>query len=175
MGKSKICEHIAEKYKLTWQDVSKIATKNGFVEEHDDILECPVIDEDKVRSFNSRSVLFDCPIRHRPQLLDFLEPEISKGGNVVEYHGCDFFPERWFDAVFVVRCNNTVLYDRLVAREYNPTKISKNIECEIFQHLLNEARECYADDIVYELAGDSEKDFEESLETISDYLDSKSD
>lgn len=38
------------------------------------------------------------------------------GGIVVEYHGCDFFPERWFDAVFVLRTDNTVLYDRLVQR-----------------------------------------------------------
>lgn len=38
------------------------------------------------------------------------------GGNIVEYHSCEFFPERWFDIVFVLRTDNTALYDRLTAR-----------------------------------------------------------
>lgn len=41
---------------------------------------------------------------------------MMEGGNIVDYHGCDLFPERWFDAVFVLRTDNTVLYDRLVKR-----------------------------------------------------------
>lgn len=105
--------------------------------------------------------------------MDFLESELSKGGNIVEYHGCDFFPERWFDAVFVVRCNNTILYDRLAAREYNSTKITKNIECEIFQLLLNEAKDCYDEEIVFELSGDTENDFENSVKQISEFLDKR--
>lgn len=45
-----------------------------------------------------------------------MEGLMVKGGNVVDYHGCDFFPERWFDGVFVIRTDNTALYDRLSAR-----------------------------------------------------------
>ena len=41
---------------------------------------------------------------------------MEEGGVVVEYHGCDFFPERWFDAVFVLRTDNTILFDRLQQR-----------------------------------------------------------
>ena len=52
------------------------------------------------------------------QVIDELEDTVSAGGTIVEYHGCDFFPERWFDAVFVLRTDNTILYDRLQLR-YN--------------------------------------------------------
>lgn len=45
-----------------------------------------------------------------------MEGMMAKGGNIVDYHGCEFFPERWFDGVFVIRTNNTFLYDRLNAR-----------------------------------------------------------
>jgi hypothetical protein len=38
------------------------------------------------------------------------------GGNIVDYHGCDFFPERWFDRVAVLQTDNSVLYDRLSRR-----------------------------------------------------------
>lgn len=62
---------------------------------------------------------------------------------MVDYHGCDFFPERWFDFVIVLRCNNTILYDRLKARDYSEKKIRNNLECEIFNILLEEAVESY--------------------------------
>lgn len=48
VGKSKICAEIAKKCSMKWQDVSKIAKDKGFVEEYDENLECPVLDEDKV-------------------------------------------------------------------------------------------------------------------------------
>lgn len=48
VGKSRICAEIAKKFSMKWQDVSKIAKDNGFVEEYDETLECPVLDEDKV-------------------------------------------------------------------------------------------------------------------------------
>lgn len=41
---------------------------------------------------------------------------MEEGGNIVDYHGCDFFPERWFDRVVVLQTDNTVLYDRLTKR-----------------------------------------------------------
>lgn len=50
------------------------------------------------------------------QVIDELEEMVGERGNIVEYHGCDFFPERWFDAVVVLRTDNTILYDRLQKR-----------------------------------------------------------
>lgn len=39
---------------MKWQDVSKIAKENGFVEEFDEKLNCPVLDEDKVSEIFNR-------------------------------------------------------------------------------------------------------------------------
>ena len=50
------------------------------------------------------------------QVCDELEDLMEEGGNIVDYHGCDFFPERWFDRVVVLQTDNTVLYDRLSRR-----------------------------------------------------------
>lgn len=44
---------------------------------------------------------------------------MEEGGNIVDYHGCDFFPERWFDCVVVLQTDNTILYDRLSRRYEN--------------------------------------------------------
>ena len=41
---------------------------------------------------------------------------MAEGGMVVDHHGCDFFPERWFDLVIVLQTDNTLLYERLERR-----------------------------------------------------------
>lgn len=50
------------------------------------------------------------------QVIDELDDAMIEGGNIVDYHGCDFFPQRWFDRVVVLRTENSVLYDRLTNR-----------------------------------------------------------
>lgn len=63
--------------------------------------------------------------------MDYLEPIISDtGGNIVDYHSCELFPERWFNVVYVTTCDNTILYDRLEERFVNTYE--QNVGLEIF-------------------------------------------
>ncbi|PHT53706.1 hypothetical protein CQW23_08168 [Capsicum baccatum] len=80
------------------------------------------------------------------KVCDELEDMMEAGGNIVDHHGCDFFPERCFDRVVVLQTDNTVLYDRLSRRGYTGQKLTNNIECEIFQILLEEAKESYPEE-----------------------------
>ena len=83
---------------------------------------------------------------------DELEPMMSQqGGIILEFHSCDFFPERWFDLVVLLRANNTELFDRLQTRGYSQKKIDENIECEIFGVLKDEVTNGYREDIILEL------------------------
>ena len=50
------------------------------------------------------------------KLVDELEAVVAGGSVLVEHHSVDFFPERWFDLVLVLRTDNTVLFDRLTKR-----------------------------------------------------------
>ena len=87
---------------------------------------------------------FNVPIFDEDMVCDELEPLMSeRGGIILEFHSCDFFPERWFQLVVLLRCNNTDLYDRLLARGYNEKKITENIECEIMDVLKDEVLESY--------------------------------
>jgi adenylate kinase len=58
----------------------------------------------------------DCYIVNDDLLCDEMEDMMRDGGNLVDYHNCDFFPERWFDYVAVLQTDNSVLYDRLTNR-----------------------------------------------------------
>lgn len=59
---------------------------------------------------------FDTYTLNEDRLCDFLEPMMTAGGNIVDFHTCDFFPDDWFDLVIVLRATNTNVYDRLQAR-----------------------------------------------------------
>jgi adenylate kinase len=89
------------------------------------------------------------------------------GGNLVDYHNCDFFPERWFDYVVVLQTDNSVLYDRLTNRGYMGRKLQNNMECEIFQVLLEDAHEFYNVDIVRALPSNTIEDMSNNVEIVS--------
>lgn len=88
----------------------------------------------------------------------------------MEYHGCDFFPERWFQLVFVIQCGNTVLYDRLAKRNYNEKKIKENIECEIFQTILEEAQDSYDTSTVHAFKNENSADLNTAIERITELI-----
>ena len=94
------------------------------------------------------------------RLLDELEDEMQPGGVIVEYHGADLFPERWYDLVLVLRADTSVLYTRLESRGYTEKKLSDNVEAEIMQVILDEAREAYREEIVIEMPSNSIEDIE---------------
>ncbi|CAK9174416.1 unnamed protein product [Ilex paraguariensis] len=112
----------------------------------------------------------DCYIINEDLVCDELEDLMEEGGNIVDYHGCDFFPERWFDRVVVLQTDNEVLYDRLHGRGYTGAKLTNNIECEIFQVLLEEAKKSYREDIVVALTSNAIVDMNTNLATLADWI-----
>ena len=60
------------------------------------------------------------------KLCDVMEPMMAEGGNVVDFHSCEFFPERWFVSGqhLVSLClapPDGAFVDRLLARFTTPT------------------------------------------------------
>lgn len=146
VGKSTLCTKLSEVTGLQWLEISKLAKENNCLEEYDEIYKCPVLDEDK--------------------LMDGLEDVMNVGGNIVDYHSCEFFPERWFDVVFVLRADNTTIYDRLTTRGYTGKKLEDNIQCEIFNTILEEARNSYSTDIVHELSSKNLEELQDNINKI---------
>ena len=136
---------------LARYSVGEMAREKGFLGEWDEGRECHVLEEEP--------------------LLDHMEALMARGGVVVDHHASDFFPERFFDIVFVLRTDTTLLHDRLMARGYNEAKLQENVQCEIFQTLLDEARESYAPERVHELKSDSDQDREENVRRIKAWIE----
>ncbi|XP_050583819.1 adenylate kinase isoenzyme 6 [Bombus affinis] len=150
VGKSLLSRTLCQKTGLTSINVSDFAIEKDCVEFYDAVYECPILDEEK--------------------LLDEMEDLICKGGVVVDYHGCDFFPKEWFDIVFVLRTDNTILYDRLTDRGYTGKKLEDNIQCEIFQIILEQARATFEEEIVYELTSDNRNQLRSNVNSIFQWI-----
>ncbi|KAL0665732.1 hypothetical protein Bca4012_028436 [Brassica carinata] len=115
---------------------------------------------------------FECHVINKDLVCDELEDIMEGGGNIVDYHGCDFFPERWFDRVVVFQTENSVLYDRLTRRGYSGTKLSNNIECEIFQVMLEEASDSYKEEIVTAMQSDTIEDISDNVVSLTEWIES---
>ncbi|RWR74822.1 adenylate kinase isoenzyme 6 [Cinnamomum micranthum f. kanehirae] len=148
-GKTTTCSLVAEATELRHINVSELVKQKNLHDGWDDEFHCHVINEDLV--------------------CDELEDIMEEGGNIVDYHGCDFFPERWFDRVVVLQTDNSVLYDRLASRGYMGPKLTNNIECEIFQVLLEEAKTSYPEDIVMALQSDCVDDISRNVTTMVEW------
>ncbi|XP_070164289.1 adenylate kinase isoenzyme 6 isoform X1 [Polyergus mexicanus] len=151
VGKSLMSHMLSEKTELEWLDVSKLAIENECVTEYDNVYHCNMLDEEK--------------------LLDGMENLMNEGGKIVDYHSVDFFPERWFDIVLVLRTDNTILYDRLKERGYCGKKLEDNITCEIFQTILEEARSSYRKEIVHELMSNTLDQVTDNVNRICQWLE----
>ncbi|EFN89607.1 Adenylate kinase isoenzyme 6 [Harpegnathos saltator] len=150
VGKSLMARMLSDISGLTWIDINKLAIENGCLKEYDEMYQCRVLDED--------------------ELLDGMENFMSEGGNIVDYHGAELFPERWFDIVFVLRTDNTILYDRLKERGYSGKKLEDNIDCEIFQTILEEAKASYREEIVHELVNNNKDQLVENIHRVCQWL-----
>ncbi|KAJ4353846.1 factor activating pos9 [Didymosphaeria variabile] len=153
VGKTTHAEQLAQSLGFTHVSVNQIVKDEGYHEGKDEELGSWVVDEDK--------------------LLDHLEGTgiSEKGGYILDWHACELFPERWIDLVIVLRCDSTILYDRLTARGYKGKKLEENMDSEIMQVLLDEARESYREEIVVELQSSGDGDVEGNVERVEKWVE----
>jgi adenylate kinase len=138
VGKSKLLKFIELKlgtknlFNFKFVKLSKVITQKKLYKDWNEEFNVPEFDEDMV--------------------IDHLEPLMTeKGGIVLEFHSCSFFPERWFDLIVLLRTENSELYERLAKRKYKEKKITENINCEIHGVLKEEVMSSYRKELILEL------------------------
>ncbi|KAK6907120.1 transcription initiation factor TFIID subunit 9/adenylate kinase [Kwoniella mangroviensis CBS 10435] len=139
-------------------NIGDVVKEQGFHEGWDEEWKCWIVDEER--------------------LLDYLEGVVnpengpSQTGFILDHHDPSLFPERWVDLAVVLICDNSVLHERLTARNYPPNKITENVTAEIMQTCLSETRESYDEEIIVELQsmGQVDNEVEENVERIVEWI-----
>ncbi|PBP20544.1 P-loop containing nucleoside triphosphate hydrolase protein, partial [Diplocarpon rosae] len=146
VGKTTHCEILAQSTGLKHLSINDIVKERGCSDGFDEDFKSLIVDEDK--------------------LLDAIEDEVKQGGYIIDWHACDLFPKSWIDLVVVLRVYSTLLYDRLKARDYPEVKLQANLDSEIMEVLLQEARDSYDEEIVVELTSNTSEEVESNIERL---------
>ncbi|KAI9859394.1 MAG: factor activating pos9 [Trichoglossum hirsutum] len=152
VGKTSHSTLLASTTGLKHLSINQVVKERGCHEGWSDEYQSWIVDEDK--------------------LLDEIEDEVKRGGCIIDWHACDLFPKSWVDLVVVLRTDSTILYDRLLERGYSEEKLQENLDSEIMQVLLEEARESYDEEIVVELRSDTTEDVEGNVERMERWVES---
>ena len=151
-GKSSLVDRLKVELKderFNYINIGDFAKENNCTSGWDEDFNCHVIEEDK--------------------LAEILEPELKAASSryIIESIHPDYIDPELIGFIFVCRTDNTILYDRLEARGYNKLKIEHNLEAEIFQTILDEAKNC---DIppsnIVELTNNEPGDLDRNLELV---------
>ncbi|KAM7194779.1 Inosine triphosphate pyrophosphatase-like protein [Naviculisporaceae sp. PSN 640] len=150
VGKTTHAELVAERTGLKHISVNDIVKDKECHEGWDDEYQSWIVDEDK--------------------LLDAMEDQVLQGGCIIDWHACDLFPKSWIDLVVVLRVDSTTLYDRLTARKYPEIKLQENLDSEIMEVLLQEARDSYDEEIVVELQSNDSEEMDSNVDRIEAWV-----
>ncbi|KAL2114594.1 hypothetical protein VUR80DRAFT_4577 [Thermomyces stellatus] len=150
VGKTTHCELLAQRTGLRHLAVNQVVKDKGCHEGWDEEYSCWIVDEDR--------------------LLDTIEDDAQKGGLIIDWHACDLFPKSWIDLVVVLRVSSSTLYDRLKARDYPEAKLQENLDTELMDVLIQEAREAYDEEIVIELQSNESDEMEENVDRIEAWV-----
>ncbi|KAL6900244.1 AAA domain-containing protein [Trichoderma evansii] len=150
VGKTTHSEILAERTGLRHVSVNQIVKDKECHEGWDDEYQSWIVDEDK--------------------LLDVIEDDVKEGGCIIDWHACDLFPRSWIDLVVVLRVDSATLYDRLKARNYPEIKLQENLDSEIMEVLLQEARESFDEEIVVELTSNSSEEMESNMDRVEAWI-----
>lgn len=138
-GKTSLCALLSAELGMRHLDVGAFARERQLLGTYDTVYNSNYLDEDGV--------------------LDALEPimvnPVGTVGSILDHHSVDWFPERWVQLVVVLRASTEVLHDRLTARGYAKKKLDDNMQAEIMQVVLDEAKVAYPKIQVLELINDT--------------------
>ncbi|TNN27937.1 Adenylate kinase isoenzyme 6 [Liparis tanakae] len=170
VGKTTLGKELAQRTGLTYVNIGDLAKEGNQPPLAGASVTPPfrfeAVKADACQLYDGYDEEYQCPILDEDAVVDELDEKMIDGGVIVDYHGCDLFPERWFHIVFVLRTDNTQLYTRLESRGYVGKKLQDNVQCEIFQTIFEEAMEAYSADIVHQLPSDTPEDLERNLEQL---------
>lgn len=122
-GKTTLAKKFSKKTNYKYLDVNKIVKENKLNEKYDKKRRCYVIDTNKLNKL----------------LIKLIKD--SKESLVIDSHLSHYLPKKYVDLCIVTKCSLKTLEKRLKKRKYNKKKIRENLDCEIFDVCLNEAKE----------------------------------
>lgn len=127
-GKTTIAKKYAEKNKAVYIDVNEVIKKGKIAKNYDKKRQARIIDIKKL---------------NRVLLKIIKEAHKKRVSLVIDSHLSHYLPAKYVDLCIVTKTALKKLKLRLQRRGYSKAKIRENMDCEIFDICLMEAKEIY--------------------------------
>jgi|SRR3989344_1629327 len=122
-GKTRFARNLAKEKKYKYLILTDFIKKNKLTEYYD-----------------RKRKTYDVDIKKlNKSLIKYIKN--SKENLIIDGHLSHYIPRKYVDLCYVCKTNLKKLKKRLQKRKYSKLKIQENLECEIFDVCLNEARE----------------------------------
>ena len=126
-GKTTLAGKLSKKLEFKHIDVNRVVSEYNLSESYDKKRRCKVVDTKKLNK-----ALID--------KIKWAKKDLERGV-IIDSHLSHHLPKKYVDLCIVTKCDLKVLNERLKKREYHKDKIRENMDCEIFNVCLNEAKE----------------------------------
>ena len=120
-GKTYLSKKISFKLKIPYLDLKKFIKANSISDGFDKSTNSFIVDVKKLNKL--------------------LINHVKGKSFIIDSHLSHFLPSKYVDLCIITKCNLKVLNNRLKKRRYSKAKIKENLDAEIFDVCLNEAKE----------------------------------
>lgn len=126
-GKTTLSKKLSNKLNFYYADVNKIISKYKLSEGYDKKRKTKIIDVNKL---------------NKALIKEINNLKLSKkyNGIIIDSHLSHYLPKKQADFCIVTKCDIKDLNKRLKKKKFHESKIKENIEAEIFDICLNEAK-----------------------------------
>jgi adenylate kinase len=127
-GKTTYAKKLAKEKGFLYIDVNKVIDENKISEGYDRKRKTKIIDTDKLN-------------KHLISLIKKEEKNKKTKGIVIDSHLSHYLPKKYVELCVITKCGLKELKKRLEKRGYDKKKVRENVDAEIFNVCMTEARE----------------------------------
>ncbi len=154
-GKTTLSKELAKKLNFYYLGVNKIVKKYNISEGYDKKRKTKIIDVKKlnralvkeidiykkiiqstIKKYSIINKINNKSIKNKKNIIKKI-----KNGVIIDSHLSHYLPKKYVDLCIITKCSLKVLKNRLKKKKYSESKIRENLDAEIFDICLNEAKE----------------------------------
>ncbi len=141
-GKTTLSKRLARKLNFSYIDASLIIKKYGLSEGYDRKRKTKIIDTKKLnRALVKEIGIYSKNHSNANKPIKKGKKRKKNGGIIIDSHLSHYLPGKYADLCIVTKCNLKTLEKRLKRKKYDKNKARENLDAEIFDVCLEEAKE----------------------------------
>jgi len=143
-GKTTLSKKLAKKLNFIYLDFNETIKKYKLSEGYDKARDTKIVDVKKLNNAFIKEISTIKNLLNKTSINKKLSKHSNKKikkGIIIDSHLSHYLPKRYVDLCIVTKCDLKVLKKRLKKKKYSKEKIRENLDAEIFDICLNEAKE----------------------------------